>query len=122
VVWRSQPCDCATFRASGYLERGALAVQGAQSLPRVLDAVALRYDEFLVNACPVVRDRDFERLAVATRGDDQAASVGAPRNAMTYRILHQMLQREAGYRRGQERVVDDADLRRRHHRLHHLPL
>src|SRR5262245_42442210 len=95
TVWRSQRRDCTTFRAPGYLERGALIIQLAQSLPRVIDAVALRYDEFRVNAHPVVRDREFEHLAVATHGDGQAARVGAPRNAMTYRILHQMLQREA---------------------------
>src|SRR5262245_37975239 len=106
TIWRSQGSDCTAFRASSDLERGALAVQGAQSLPRVLDAVALRYDELRVNALPVVRDREFAHGAGATRGDDQAARVGAPRDAMTYRILHSLLQREARYRRGQERVAD----------------
>src|SRR5262244_2522863 len=88
TIWRSQCGDCTTFRAPGYLERGALAEQGAQSLPRVLDAVALRYDKIRVNAHPVVSDRDLEHVADATRGDDQASRVWAPGNAMAYRILH----------------------------------
>src|SRR5262249_36132868 len=88
TIWRSQCGDCATFRASGYLERGALAEQGSQSLPRVLDSVALRYDKFRVNAHPVVRARDLEHIAYAARGDDQAARVWAPGNAVTYCILH----------------------------------
>src|SRR5882672_885699 len=88
TIWRSQRSDCTAFRASGYLDRGALAVQSAQSLPRVFDAVALRYDELCVNAYSIIRDREFERGAVAPRGDDQASCVGALRNAVTNRILH----------------------------------
>src|SRR5262245_5067264 len=106
TIWRSQGCDCTTFRAPGYLERGALAEQGAKSLPRVLDPVALRDGEILVNTRPVVRDGELERGADATRGDDQAARVGAPRNAMTYRILDQVLQREARHYGGDERIAD----------------
>src|SRR5262245_38549909 len=105
TVWSSQRSDCAAFRPPDYLERGALAVQGPQSLPRVFDAVALRHDDLRVNANSVVQDRKFEHGAVAPRGDDQAARVGALRNAVANRILHQMLQRETGRRRGQERVV-----------------
>src|SRR5262245_28072207 len=71
VIWHSQGSDCTTFIAPGYFERSALAIQGAQSFTRVFDAVALRDDEVSVDANTVVRDREFEHLALATRGDDQ---------------------------------------------------
>src|SRR5262249_25561085 len=88
TIRRSQRSDCTAFRASGYIERGAFAVQSAQSFSRVFDAMALRHDEVGVNAYPIVRDGDFECVAVAPRGDDQASRVWAPRNAMTDRVLH----------------------------------
>jgi prolyl-tRNA editing enzyme YbaK/EbsC (Cys-tRNA(Pro) deacylase) len=55
AIWRSQCSDCSAFLTTGYLERGALTEQCAQSLPRVLDAVALRHDQVRVNAGAVVR-------------------------------------------------------------------
>src|SRR5262249_21224573 len=67
TVRRSQRGDRPAFFASGYLERGALAVQSAQSLPRVFDAVALRHDGLCADARPVINDREFERGAVAPR-------------------------------------------------------
>src|SRR5262245_31812839 len=105
TIRRSQRGECTAFRAPGYLERGESAVQSAQSLSRVFDAVALRHDKVRVNARPVIRNCKLKRVAVATRGDDKTSGVRALRNAMANRILNQRLQREAGHGGGQKRVV-----------------
>jgi len=88
AIRRSQRGGYATFRAPSDLERGARAVQSSQSLSRIFDAVTLGHGEFRVNARPIVRNREFECVTVAARGDDQAARVRASRNAVTNRVLH----------------------------------
>src|SRR5262245_6222796 len=97
--------DGTAGRAARDREQPALAVQRAQALARVLDAVAFEAHAG-VEAGAVVDDRQLERVAVPARTHDHLAGIGTLGDAVADGVLDQMLQREARHGGGEPRVTD----------------
>ena len=68
--------------------------------------MALWCDHIFIDAGSVISDRYLQQVIEATCSYYQAARFRGSRDAMTDGILHQVLERKARQRRGQERVVD----------------
>src|SRR5690242_3497738 len=106
MVRNAEPSDRTRSCAGGaHVENGAFPVERSQSLAGIGESVT-GARHIAMKARAVVSHNQLEHLVDATCDNANQASFRAPRDAVTNGILHEMLQREARYRRTEQRWID----------------
>src|ERR1700752_2531707 len=94
AIRHTQRCDCTAFRTSHEFERGVCAVERAQSFARVLNSVTRRRRRLRIDSGAIVYNCDLQYVANVFGSDEQQTSIRMTRDAVTNRVLYQMLQGE----------------------------
>src|SRR5215218_7638676 len=104
AIWQFQYRDCTAFETSNDLERRSITVKRAQALPRVVDSMAGRHGRRGIDACAIVDNRELQHVTRSRCRDQQQTCVRVFCDAVTNRVLDQMLQRETRNGRRHQRL------------------
>src|SRR5438067_1551671 len=94
TIWNPNFRNRAVLRRGHDDERCAIAVKRLETLARVVETVSGRWNEIGGDAGAVIFDDRLQHLAIASRSNQNTTGIDATRDAVSHRILDEMLQRE----------------------------